>query len=201
MATLATSNSPTSLVLDLILGVQYNSHLHAESEVREGSPFQPVAKRARLGWHVIGPDNAQGSNMSCVNCTRKVNLEKFYDFKTLGVRAPEYNCPQQTMTRDGRKAMELFESSCKKLNGRYEISLPWKEDPAKLPNNYPLVKQRLSLSFSKNPDKAAKYYDAIREYEINGWTRRLTESEIKSTKSPVNYLPHHVIYRPEKEPL
>ena len=140
--------------------------------------------------------------MSYVNFARKVNLEKFYDFETLGVRAPECNYPQETITRDGRKTMELFESSCKKLDGRYEIGLPWKGDPAKLPNNYPLAKQRLESlerSLSKNPDKAAKYNDAIREYELNGWARRLTESEIKNTKSPVYYLPHHGIYRPEKK--
>ena len=187
--------------MDLILGVQY-SHLHAESEVRQGFPFQPVAKRTRLGWQVIDPDNVQGSTMSYVNFARKVNLEKFYDFETLGVRAPECNCPQETMTRDGRKTMEQFESSCKKLDGRYEIGLPLKEQPAKLPNNYPLAKRRLESlerSLSKNPDKAAKYNDAIREYEINGWARRLTESEMKNTKSPVNYLPHHGIYRPEKK--
>ena len=47
--------------VDLILGVQY-SHLHAESEkIRQGLPFQPVAKRTKLGWHVIGPDNAHSS--------------------------------------------------------------------------------------------------------------------------------------------
>ena len=95
--------------------------------------------------------------------------------------------------------MELFESSYKKLDGRYEIGLPWKEYPAKLPNNYPLAKQRLESlerSLSKNPDKSARYNTAIREYEINGWARRLTK--IKNTKGPVYYLPHHGIFRPEK---
>ena len=67
--------------------------------------------------------------------------------------------------------------------------------------NYPLAKQRLESlerSLSKNPDKAARYNTAIREYKINGWARRLTESEIKNTKGPVYYLLHHGIYQPEK---
>ena len=105
--------------VDLILGVQYTTS----------------TRRMRHAWHVIGPDNAQGSTISYVNFARKINVEKFYDFETPGVRAPECNCPQETMTRDGRKTMESFESSCKKLDGRYGIGLPWKEDPAKLPNN------------------------------------------------------------------
>ena len=44
--------------VDLILGVQY-SHLHAECEVRQGLPFDPVGKRTKLGWFVIGSDNTK----------------------------------------------------------------------------------------------------------------------------------------------
>jgi hypothetical protein len=106
--------------IDLILGVQY-SHLHAEHEVRQGLPFQPVAKRTKLGWHVIGPDNVKGSTVSYLNFARKINMERFYDFETVGVRAPDCDCPEQTMSRDGKIAMELFESSCKLLDGRYVI--------------------------------------------------------------------------------
>ena len=70
---------------------------------------------------------------------------------------------------------------------------PIEGSAAKLPNSYPLAKQRLESlerSLSKNPGKAARYNTAIREYEINRWAQRLTESEIKNTKGPVYYLPH-----------
>ena len=115
--------------VDVILGVQY-SHLHAENEVRQGLPFQPVAKRTRLGWHVIGPDKVKSSTVTLLNFAMKIDLDKFHDFETLGVRAPECNCPQETMTREERKSMELLHSSRRKIDGRYEIGLPWK----KLPN-------------------------------------------------------------------
>ncbi|XP_028395713.1 uncharacterized protein LOC114519743 [Dendronephthya gigantea] len=187
--------------VDLILGVQY-SHLHAENEVRQGSPFQPIAKRTRLGWYVIGPDSAtRNPSMSYLNFARKIDLEKFYQFETVGVRAPECSCPEETMTREGKKAVDLFESSCKRLGGRYVIGLPWKRDPANLPNNYPLAKRRLESlerSLARNPSKAKSYANAILEYEKNGWARRLTDLEIKNTKGPVYYLPHHGVYRPEK---
>ena len=105
------------------------------------------------------------------------------------------------MTREGRKTIELFESSCRKLDGRYEIGLPWKKDPAKLPNNFYLAKQRLESlerSLLRNPDKATRYSNAIREYETNGWARKLSEAEIKNTEGPVYDLPHHGVYRPDK---
>jgi hypothetical protein len=187
--------------VDLILGVQY-SHLHAESEVRQGLPFQPVGKRTKLGWHVIGPDNARASTVRYVNFARKINLEKFYDFETLGVRAPDCSCPDETLSRDGKKAMELFESSCMKLDGRYVIGLPWKKDSAHLPNNYSLAKRRLESlerNLAKNPNKAKMYDEAIQEYERNEWAKKLTREEATNANGLVHYLPHHGIYRPEKK--
>ena len=137
--------------IDLILGVQY-SHLHAESEVRQGLPFQPVGKKTKLGWHVIGPDNAKESTVSYLNFAKKIDLERFYDFETLGIRAPDCTCPQETMSRDGKRAVELFESSCERLDGRFVIGLPWKKDPTQLPNNYLLAKRRLE-SFGKTSNE------------------------------------------------
>ncbi|CAB3996295.1 Hypothetical predicted protein [Paramuricea clavata] len=142
--------------VDLIIGIQY-SHLNAESEVRQGLPFQPVGKRTKLGWHVIGPDNAKASTVRYAIFARKINLEKFYDFETFGVRAPNCSYHDKTLSRDGKKAIELFESSCVKLDERYVIGLPWKKDSAHLPNNYSLAKRRLESSeknLAKNPNKA-----------------------------------------------
>ena len=184
--------------IDLILGVQY-SHLHAESEVRQGLPFQPVAKKTKLGWHVIGPDRMKNSSTNYLNLVRKINPETFYDFETVGVRGPDCKCPVNLMTNDGKKAMELFESSCEKLDGRYVIGLPWKTNPAALPNNYPLALQRLESlerSLAKNPTKAKVYDEAIKEYEKRGWARKLENDEVN--KSHGYYLPHHGVYRPEK---
>ena len=76
----------------LILGVQ-NSHPHAESEVRQGLSFRPVGKKTKLGWHVVGPESAKGPTTSYINFARKINLEKFYDFETLGIQKPDWKKP------------------------------------------------------------------------------------------------------------
>jgi hypothetical protein len=185
--------------IDLILGVQY-SHLHAESEVRQGLPFQPVAKKTKLGWHVIGPDRVRNSSTNHLNFARKINLETFYDFETVGIRVPDCKCPVNLMTSDRKKAMELFESSCEKLDRRYVIGLRWKKDPAGLPNNYPLACQRLESlerSLAKNPTKAKLYDEVIKEYERRGWAHKLEDDE--ANKFHGYYLPHHGVYRPEKK--
>ena len=141
--------------IDLILGVQY-SHLHAGEEVRQGLPFQPVAKRTRLGWHMIGANKANGDLQICsLSLIQKINMERFYAFETLGVQAP-CSCPKTTMTKEDRMAMELFEASCTKEENHYVIGLPWKRDPNLLPNNYALAERRLESlqrSLSKNKTK------------------------------------------------
>ena len=126
----------------------------------------------------------------------------FYEFETVGVRAPNCSCPEETMSGERKKAMDLFEASCKLLNGRYVIGLAWKKDPADLPNNNLLTKRRLESvekSLTKNPIKSKSYANAINEYERNGWVRKLGYSEIKNASGLVYYLPHHGVYCADKE--
>ncbi|KAK3749297.1 hypothetical protein QZH41_007559 [Actinostola sp. cb2023] len=187
--------------VDLILGVQY-SHLHAEDETRQGLPFDPVAKQSKLGWFVIGSDSHKGKSPICsISIASPINLERFYELETLGIQAPECSC-QTPISREDKEAMELMEASCKLLNGRYSIGLPWKRNKHLLPNNYVLAEKRLfslEKSLLKNSKKAEMYNDAITEYERNGWARRLTNQELSTVRTPVYYLPHHGVYRPEKK--
>ena len=157
--------------VDLILGVQY-THLHAEDEIRQGLPFEPVAKKTKLRWLVIGSDNHRNSNSVCaINLVQPLNLEKFYEFETLGVQARDCPCPKVAISRQDKEAIELMESSCKLEDSRYTIGLPWKKDKSLLPNNYPLAEKRLislERNLLKDEAKARMYDEAIMEYEKNG---------------------------------
>ncbi|XP_046555836.1 uncharacterized protein LOC124265089 [Haliotis rubra] len=185
--------------IDLILGIQY-SHLHAEIENRQGLPFQPIARKSVLGWYVLGPDNTKRMSTVCsVNFMEKINLEKFYDFETIGIQSPNCSCPKESISSDDKTAMEMFKASCKKVGERYEIALPWKMDPHMLPDNYPLAERRLcslERNLLKNEDKAKMYDNAMQEYVKNKWAEPVSEES--SDASPVYYLPHHGVYRPEK---
>ncbi|XP_046564868.1 uncharacterized protein LOC124273638 [Haliotis rubra] len=187
--------------IDLILGVHY-SHLHAEEEVLQGLPFEPIGKRTKLGWYAMGPDKTQRLSYICsVNFVDKVNLEKFYDFETLGIQAPNCDCPTEVMSGEDRKALELMQSSCVKQGDRYEIGLPWERDPSSLPNNYFLAEKRLcslERSLQKDDAKAKMYNDAIHEYEQNAWAEKVDMSKSLCDQGPVYYLPHHGVYRPDK---
>ena len=187
--------------IDLILGTQY-SHLHAETHIRQGLPFQPLAKRTRLGWYVMGPDNSDTvTSVPSINFIEKINLEKFYDFETLGVQAPNCECPKSLTSLEDKKALKLFETSCKRENNRYTIGLPWRKDSNLLPDNYDLAYKRLQSiekKLEKEPIKAELYQKAIQEYIDNKWARPLTANELESRDKPVYYLPHHGVFRSDK---
>ena len=155
--------------VDLILGVQY-SHLHAEEEVRQGLPFEPVGKRTKLGWFVIGPDETNTSAECAINFLERVDMTTFYDLETLGVRAPNCSCPKQAISSDDRRAMKIFESSCRKEGDRYVIALPWKKDPKLLENNYVVAEKRLhslERSLLKNKEKGDMYCQVVNQYKEN----------------------------------
>ena len=188
--------------IDLILGVHY-THLHAEEEIRQGKEFQPVAKKTKLGWYVMGANDKKRTSECCsIHFVRKINMEKFYEFETLGVQAVNRSCPKPALSLDDKRAMELMEQSCKLENDRYVIGLPWKKDKSLLPDNRPLAETRLrslEKSLSKNNEKARMYDEVISQYTSNNWAIPLSEEDLKADTKLVYYLPHHGVYRPDKK--
>ncbi|XP_028395734.1 uncharacterized protein LOC114519762 [Dendronephthya gigantea] len=121
--------------VDLILGVHY-THLHWEEEIRRGKEFQPVAKKTKLGWYVIGANEGERSHELCsIHFVRKIDMEKFYQFETLGIQASNCSCPKSILSLDDKRAIKLMEQSCKRDDNRYVIGLPWKKDKNLLPDN------------------------------------------------------------------
>ena len=153
--------------VDLILGVPY-THLYAEEEIRQGHRFQPVAKRTKLGWYVMGASEERRTSEVCsIHVVKRIDIENFYEFETLGVQAVDFSCPKSFMSLENKRAMEFMEKSCKRLNDSYVIGLPWEKDKMLLPDNRSLAETRLcslERSLSKNrPEKARMYNDAINQ--------------------------------------
>ena len=156
-----------------------------------------------MGWFVIGSDNTKKSDaVSSISFVEPLNTSKFYELETLGVQARDCSCSRAAMLSN--KAIDLMESSCKRLGNRYTVSLPWKKDKSLLPDNYPLAEKRLfslERNLLKDEAKAKLYDNAMMEYERNGWARRLNGKDLEAKVKPVHYLPHHGIYRPDKKSI
>lgn len=67
-------------------------------------------------------------------------------------------------------------------------------------DNFVLAKKRLFFE-KKFPEKACMYNRALEEYLNNGWVVSLTTKALQADVNPVYYLPHHGVYRPDKESM
>ena len=102
--------------------------------------------------------------------------------------------------------MNNFERPLTIKDGRYEVSIPWKEDQVtSLKNNYAQAERRLfslEKKLLEEPSKAKIYQDAINKYVEDGIADEVLASEIKPTeKRPVFYLPHHAVIREDREKI
>ncbi|XP_068756190.1 uncharacterized protein [Montipora capricornis] len=88
-------------------------------------------------------------------------------------------------------------------DGRYEVSLPWKEDRIALKDNNREAENRLYNLKKKllhEPMKVSSYRDAINEHVENGVAEEVPCDEITPTDgSPVFDLLHHAIVMEDKQ--
>ena len=164
-------NSETQLEVDVLIGSDYYWEL-ATGEVLRGERGGPVAINTKLGWVLSGPAPDIESHQASVSLvaahpitthTLRVNsqhcsteklddqLRAFWELESLGIHLPDKS------TYD-----DFAENVCFK-EGRYKVSLPWKEEHDPLPDNYQLSSRRLQglLRCLRQDPALLKEYDTV----------------------------------------
>ena len=95
---------------------------------------------------------------------------------------------------------DQFMDSIKMVNGRYEVSLPWREGHDPLPTNYDLSKRRLTglLRRLKQSPEVLKEYDSIIRTQLQDGIVELVKEDT-ACAGVVHYLPHHGVIRKDKD--
>ena len=139
----------TGLDIDLLIGAdQYHSIVLGQTIPSDTGRGPTAATLTRLGYTLSGPTDLP-ANFSYVNTSLNVThfmqiksspmktkpIEEFYenclwDYETLGIKPAE------------PPIYEPFLETIDFVDGRYEISLPFKEDHETIPDNYSLSLQR-----------------------------------------------------------
>lgn len=105
-------------------------------ELREGNWGEPGATRTRLGWVVHGVhSNELESNLHCFHGTDTDDaydqlhnmVKEFYSIESFGVKVPQ----QMLVSRDDARANAILEQTVKKVDGRYEAGLLWRNEREK----------------------------------------------------------------------
>ena len=97
---------------------------------------------------------------------------------------------------EDKKALKMMEDSVKKIDGHYQVALPWKLYPPDLPNNRDLALRRCELlkrRLSKDKDLLSKYRTTMNEYIEKGHAEKVPNDELDPSDRPVWYLPHHPV--------
>ena len=117
------------------------------------------------------------------------NLKAFWELESLGIQPDEKNLCDSTL------GMPKFK------NGRYEVSLPWKQFHLLLPDNYALSQRRLLKLLKRlcQDSSLLRDYNAIIQEQIE---KGIVKDPPPTDTMPahLHYLPHHPVVRQEKEP-
>ena len=115
-------------------------------------------------------------------------LRAFWELESLGIQPNE------------KSIYDYSSESIKFREGRYTVSLPWKQFHPPFPDNYHLSQQRLMgllKRLRQNPALMQNYDRIIQEQIEKGIVEDAPIAEAKSAR--LHYLPHHAIVRSDKD--
>jgi hypothetical protein len=88
----------------------------------------------------------------------------------------------------------------KKIDDRYEIGLPWKDEKPNLPDSWPMALQRLQClekQLNRDGELKNKYCAKIYELFKKGYARNVDPSKLDMAEN-IWYLPHFAVIYPNK---
>ena len=191
--------------VDLLIGSDYYWQL-TTGEIRRGEDG-PVALHTRFGWVLSGPIAAVNQETSAVNLitTHPVRIDEESDrLKELDDRLRSFwNLESLGVGIEEDPMLEEFNNSICFKEGRYEVSLPWRESHAPLPTNYQLAARRLQglhRRLRQDPTVLEEYDKIIQDQVKKGIVQTVEFFDHKNGQK-LHYLPHHTVVRRDKETI
>lgn len=196
---LADENFHIPQKIDMLLGAEIFSLILKPGKI-SGPPGTPYALNSSLGYIVMGKlcnsfeptNNNNTDNYNKVFCiTSETPLDqlvkKFWSIEE--VPTPRF------LNKDDEECELQFQKTHKRLSdGRYSVTLLFKNDPSLLGSSRDICKKRffsLEKRLESNPELKASYHAFMKDYlEQN----HMSLSEFSEDSF---YLPHHCVIRPE----
>lgn len=188
--------------VDLLIGSDYYWWF-ATGETKRGEEG-PVAVRTRLGWVLSGTLSMEegcstAHNFLTTHCLRieaipstrdplDEILHSFWNLESLGVDTK------------ADSVLEEFTQTVQFKDGRYEVSLPWKNSHPMLPDNYLLSRKRLGglIKRLRHDPEVLKEYDSIIQSQRSQGIVEEVNLQEESVNGQVHFLPHHAVVRRDK---
>lgn len=187
--------------IDLLIG-QDNAEALIPLEVRRGKPGDPFAVRTILGWSLNGKVNNSKVSRSVI--TNHVTLSGVEaDVSKLWEIENEGLVEENSWSQDDKLVIDMWDREHVKVDGHYELGIPWENVDETVPNNFHIAKARLDWLFKKKfkaRDDLKKKYDVeIETLLAEGYAEEVSDEEFNKSKFPrVWYLPHHSVESDKK---
>ena len=137
-----------------------------------GKGKQPYAVKTLLGWSLIWPtsDEVQRSPSTAnINFTRKgdtVLLQQLHEMWKTEFNDITYSS-EGTLSLEDKKALEITDATVTRVDGHYQLFLPWRKSPPSLQDNQDMAEKQLNglkRRLSKDATLHEKYTTAMEDY-------------------------------------
>ena len=166
-------------------------------EIKHSEDGGPYASRTRIGWAVNGPltRHRHGSQTSGsfvkVDSQLQQMVEDFYnrDF------TESINDDKTEMSQDERRFMQNAEETAELKDGHYQLSLPFKNSEALVPNNKSQALQRanwLKKKLERDPKLYEDYKAFMEDIVVKGYARKVPSDQGSLEEGKSWYIPHHL---------
>ena len=188
--------------IELLIGADYGGQLLTGNMQHFAGDL--VAVETRLGWVVMGKmaDKRRHSglaNMAISLLTHSNDISNLWKLDVIGITDP---AEKRSDTELEATVMDHFKRTLVvNSDGRYEVTLPWIEDPAHLRNNKELAEKRLRSTteklalYSSNllRDNKLEEYNAV----FQEWLQEdvIEVVQEKDEENQCHYLPHRGVFK------
>ena len=205
----------------LLLGTDVSRVLEP-LEVIPSSSGGPFGQRTVLGWGIVGVIDeramideigyshriiSQSSTGNHIQPQTKIvmrtSVKEVMPETILKILQADFHESQEdTLTKtsqDDKQFLQIMESGIKKIDGRYQMPLPFRDKVPQVASNKALALKRLSHLKRKLQANSTfkKHYDTFMEDLLSkGYAERA--QPIQSKTQPVSYIPHHGVYNINK---
>ena len=186
------------LQVDALIGADHYWQL-VTGEIIHGKSG-PTAINTHLGWVLSGPvcseanvHNLKSYHSLLVQSSDTSSLDSvlksFWELESLGIWSVE------------PYVHDVFKDSVMFRDGRYEVTLPWRDKQTRPPSNFKPAKRRLLTLLKKlrhHPEVLQEYHAIIQEQLQLGIIEKVSEASTHKNGTGTHYLPHHAIIRQDK---
>ncbi|XP_048478552.1 uncharacterized protein LOC125488881 [Plutella xylostella] len=170
----------------LLIGADYAGAIMTETFVPIDAKVTAI--RTKLGWTIQGTTE-QIQNV-VINSVDLNDISCLWNLEMMGIEDPKESISKKEREK---VAIDNFEKSVTMNDeGRYEVSLPWKDDkPEILSNKETAVKRLKATSKKLEKHNELENYDAV----FKEWLALGIIEEEKDETEPGHYLPHQAVIK------